>query len=136
MQALPVKALVSLWVWHSIKPGQKVVIVDDLIALCHEKHLNLIDGERISRSFNFDIELETTIPCKAVLENWNLLTLISEAQGEDFEGAKKEYESLLNYIFDHASSDVAKLDLDERKYAKLLRVFEGKDEILSKIEIL
>lgn len=126
----------SASVLHTSENAVAFASIDKLIALCHEKHLNLIDGERISRSFNFDIELETTIPCKAVLENWNLLTLISEAQGEDFEGAKKEYESLLNYIFDHASSDVAKLDLDERKYAKLLRVFEGKDEILSKIEIL
>ncbi len=110
--------------------------IDKLIELCHEKHLNLIDGEKISHSFDLDIALDSVIPCKAVLENWNLLTLIAEAQGGEFEGAKKENESLLSYIFDHASSDNVTLTLDERKYSKLLRVFEGKDQILEKIAII
>ena len=110
--------------------------IDKLTALCREKHLNLIDGEKISHSFNFDIELDSVIPCKAVLENWNLLTLIAEAQGDEFEGAKKENEALLSYIFDHASSDNVTLTLDEKKYSRLLHVFEEKDQILEKIAVL
>ena len=47
----------SASVLHTSENAVAFASIDDLIALCHEKHLNLIDGERISRSFNFDIEL-------------------------------------------------------------------------------
>lgn len=105
-------------------------------AFCME---NDLQTKNDTVEYNFDAPIENPIDFTRVLDNWNLLNTIAKTFKMFFEGDRKKYTSLYDYLFrlnmpSEPISATYRL-VCEKDYKNILKVFRKKDRFLKLFEL-
>lgn len=104
---------------------------NSLKEFCKKNQLSL-GGDEVAHEFDFDFEIGDVVPCKLVVEHWNLLAVMAHTLDIELDSAGKEYERLYAKLFELSGDYSLSAELDASEKERLEALFSGKNDILGK----